>query len=73
MSGSKRSTGTERDEARYEAAPIVRRRRLQLLLALISRSEGWELWALPWWCWFALIVPEALLIVCSSGARIPAS
>jgi uncharacterized membrane protein len=64
MSGSENSTVIERDEARYEAAPIVLGvAALQLLLALISRSEGWELWVLPWWCWFALIVPEVLLIV----------
>jgi uncharacterized membrane protein len=64
MSGSENSTVIERDEARYEAAPIVLGvAGLQLLLALVSRSEGWDLWVLPWWCWFALIVPEVLLIV----------
>jgi hypothetical protein len=64
MSDSENSTVIEKDEARHEAAPIVLGvAGLQLLLALASRSEGWELWVLPWWCWFALIVPEVLLIV----------
>jgi uncharacterized membrane protein len=64
MSGSENSTVIEKDEARYEAAPIVLGvAGLQLLLALISRSQGWDLWVLPWWCWFVLIVPEVLLIV----------
>lgn len=64
MSGSESSTVIERNEARYEAAPIVLGvAGLQLLLALISRENGWKLWVLPWWCWFALILPEVLLIV----------
>ena len=64
MSGSESSTVIERNEARHEAAPIVLGvAALQLLLALVSRNEGWKLWVLPWWCWFALIVPEVLLIV----------
>jgi|RhiMetdeSRZDD1v2_1073273.scaffolds.fasta_scaffold02329_7 uncharacterized membrane protein len=64
MNGSGNSTVIERDEARYEAAPIVLGvAGLQLLLALVSRSMGWDLWVLPWWSWFALIVPEVLLMV----------
>jgi uncharacterized membrane protein len=35
---------------------------LQLLLALISRDQGWDLWILPWWSWFVLIGPEVLLV-----------
>src|SRR5829696_1386367 len=73
MSDSANSTVIEKDEARYEAAPIVLGvAALQLLLALASRSEGWELWVLPWWCWFALIVPEVLLIVMLLRGKDPA-
>jgi hypothetical protein len=72
MSDSANSTVIEKDEARYEAAPIVLGvAAMQLLLALASRSEGWELWVLPWWCWFALIVPEVLLIVMLLRGRDP--
>ena len=64
MNDSESSTVIEKNEARYEAAPIVLGvAGLQLLLALISRNEGWKLWVLPWWCWFALIVSEVLLTV----------
>jgi uncharacterized membrane protein len=64
MSGSESSTVIERNEARYEAAPIVFGvAGLQLLLALLSLDKGWKLWVLPGWCWFALILPEVLLIV----------
>ncbi len=62
MSGSEKSTGIERNEARFEAAPIVLGvAGLQLTLALVSRSEGWKLWILPWWCWLVIIVPEVAL------------
>ena len=64
MSGSEKSTGIERNEARFEAAPIVLGvAGLQLTLALVSRSEGWKLWILPWWCWLVMIVPEVALTV----------
>jgi hypothetical protein len=64
MSGSENSTVIDKDEARYEAAPIVLGvAGLQVLLALVSRSEGWDIWVLPWWSWFVLIVFEVLLIV----------
>jgi uncharacterized membrane protein len=64
MSASESSTVIEKKEARHEAAPIVLGvAALQLLLALVSRNEGWKLWVLPWWCWFVLIAPEVLLTV----------
>ena len=45
-------------ESRWEAAPavlvvIV----LQVAIALVSRSQDWTLWRLPWWSWLLLIVP----------------
>jgi hypothetical protein len=62
MNGSENSTVIEKNEARFEAAPIVLGvAGLQLTLALVSRSEGWKLWILPWWCWLVLIVPEVAL------------
>lgn len=62
MNGSEKSIGIERNEARFEAAPIVLGvAGLQLTLALVSRSEGWKLWILPWWCWLVIIVPEVAL------------
>jgi uncharacterized membrane protein len=64
MSASRNSTVIEKDEARFEAAPIVFGvAALQLTLALVSRSHGWKLWVLPWWSWLVLIVPELALIV----------
>jgi uncharacterized membrane protein len=62
----------EKHEARYEAAPIVFGvAGLQLTLALVSRSEGWKLWVLPWWCWLVLIAPEVLLILMLLRGRDP--
>ena len=62
MSGSEKSIGIDKNEARFEAAPIVLGvAGLQLTLALASRSEGWKLWVLPWWCWLVIIVPEVAL------------
>ena len=62
MNGSENSTVIDKNEARLEAAPIVLGvAGLQLTLALVSRSEGWKLWVLPWWCWLVIIVPEVAL------------
>ena len=62
MNGSEKSTVIDKNEARFEAAPIVLGvAGLQLTLALVSRSEGWKLWVLPWWCWLVIIVPEVAL------------
>ena len=75
MSGSENSTGIEKNEARFEAAPIVLGvAGLQLTLALVSRSEGWKLWVLPWWCWLVMIAPEvALTVMLAAEARIRGS
>ena len=46
-------------ESRSEAAPaILVVIALQLLLALVSRENGWTLWGLPWWTWLVAIAPE---------------
>jgi len=51
-------------ESEWEAAPavavvIV----LQVLLALLSRAEGWKLWVFSWWVWLIPAAPELLLLV----------
>jgi hypothetical protein len=52
-------------EARREAAPVVGFAfGLLVLLALVSRVEGWELLHhLRWWTWLLLAAPELFLIV----------
>jgi hypothetical protein len=54
----------EEFESRWEAAPAIGAViGLQLLLALASRAQDWELWTLPWWIWLIPVVPEALLLL----------
>jgi hypothetical protein len=54
----------EEFESRWEAAPAIAAViGLQLLLALASRAQDWELWTLPWWIWLIPVVPEALLLL----------
>jgi hypothetical protein len=51
-------------ESRWEAAPAVLVViALQAVLAAVSARAGWHLWGLPWWAWFVVVVPEALLLV----------
>jgi uncharacterized membrane protein len=51
-------------ESRREAGPAVGVViGLQLLLALVSRERGWELWTLPWWVWLVPVLPELGLVV----------
>lgn len=54
-----------RYEARREAVPIVGAALAVLvLLALVSRIEGWEvLQSIRWWTWLLLGIPEVLLLV----------
>jgi hypothetical protein len=53
-----------RAQGRREAAPaasvIVA---VFVLLAIVSRHQGWELLGLPWWGWLLLAVPGALLTI----------
>ena len=54
----------EEVESRWEAAPaVVFVIALQLLLALVSRAQGWELSGLPWWVWLVPIGPETALLI----------
>ena len=62
--GSQKRFHEEEIESRWEAAPAVLLViALQLLLAMVSESERWTLWRLPWWIWLGPIVPEAVLLV----------
>jgi hypothetical protein len=54
----------EEVESRWEAAPaVVLVIILQILLALVSRTQGWRLWDFPWWIWLIPVVPEVALLV----------
>ena len=35
----------------------------QVLLAVISLTQQWTLWVLPWWVWLVPVVPELALLV----------
>jgi len=54
----------EEVESRWEAAPaVVLVIGSQVLLAGISRSQGWKLWDFPWWVWLIPIGPELVLLI----------
>ena len=54
----------EEIESRWEAAPAVALVvGLQLLLALVSRSQHWKLWEFSWWLWLLPVLPELVLLV----------
>jgi hypothetical protein len=60
----------EEVESRWEAAPaVVVVIAFQLLLALVSRSQEWRLWGLPWWIWLIPIVPELVLLIALAWQR----
>ena len=53
-----RSELSEADlETRVEAAlAVVAVMGLQVLIGIVSATQGWSLWGLPWWVW---LVPVA--------------
>ena len=54
----------EEFESSWEAAPaILVVIAFQLLLAIISRTQHWTLWDLPWWVWLIPIGPEIVLLI----------
>jgi len=54
----------EEVESRWEAAPAVGLViGFQLLLAIVSRTQQWKLWVLPWWVWLIPIGPELALFI----------
>ena len=54
-----------RNESRREAAPsLAVALGLLVMLAVVSKREGWELLSrVPWWIWLLIAVPELVLIV----------
>ena len=60
----------EERESRWEASPAVATVvGLQLLLAIISRTEDWRTWDFSWWVWLIPVVPETVLLVLLSWSR----
>jgi hypothetical protein len=54
----------EEFESSWEAAPVVILViASQLLLAIVSRTQHWTLWDLPWWVWLIPIGPEIVLLI----------
>jgi hypothetical protein len=50
-------------ETRLEAAlAVVAVVGLQVLIGVVSATQGWSLWGLPWWVWLILIGPELVLL-----------
>ena len=57
-------------ESRWEAAPAVALVvLLQVALAAISQSQGWQLWMLPGWWWLTPAVPELMLLIALAWSR----
>jgi hypothetical protein len=57
-------------ESGWEAAPaILVVIALQLTLAIVSRTQDWKLWELPWWLWLVPVGPELLLLVALAWHR----
>jgi len=51
-------------ESRWEAAPAIAVViGLQLLLALVSKSQSWKVWVFSWWVWLIPVGAEAVLLV----------
>lgn len=60
----------EERESRWEAPPAVSVViGLQLLMAMVSRANGWMLAGLDWWVWLIPIPSEVALIVALVWAR----
>src|SRR4051812_9761681 len=50
-------------ESQLEAAPAVAVViALQVLLALASREQDWQVWTFSWWVWLIPVVPELVLL-----------
>jgi len=60
----------EEFESRWEAgSAVVLVIAMQLLLAIVSQTQHWGLWNLPWWVWLIPIVPEVVLLVLLAWER----
>jgi hypothetical protein len=57
-------------ESIWEAPPAVALMMVsQLVLAIVSRTQHWRLWDLPWWVWLIPIAPELVLVVALAWHR----
>ena len=60
----------EQRESSWEAAPAIAFViGSQLLLAIVSRTQHWRLWDLPWWVWLLPVGPELALVVALAWHR----
>ena len=65
-----RTVHEEEVESRWEAGPAVALVvLLQVALAIISESQGWQLWVLPAWWWLTPAVPELMLLIALAWSR----
>jgi hypothetical protein len=60
----------EEIESRWEAAPAIAMViGFQLLLAIVSQTQDWKLWELPWWVWLIPVALELALLILLSWQR----
>jgi hypothetical protein len=60
----------EEIESRWEAAPAIATvTGFQLLLAIVSQTQDWKLWELPWWVWLIPVALELALLILLSWQR----
>jgi Protein of unknown function (DUF1345) len=60
----------EEFESSWEAAPAIALViASQLVLAVVSRTQHWRLWDLPWWVWLIPIGPELVLLIALAWHR----
>lgn len=51
-------------ESQWEAAPAISVViALQLLLAVVSKTQSWKVWIFSWWVWLIPVGAEAVLLV----------
>src|ERR687884_812693 len=51
-------------ESRWEAAPAIALViGLQLVLAVVSKTQSWKVWVFSWWVWLIPVGPEVVLLV----------
>ena len=54
----------EEFESSWEAAPAIALVIVgQVVLAVVSRTEHWKLWELPWWVWLIPVGAELALLI----------
>jgi hypothetical protein len=57
-------------ESRWEAAPgVVLVMAAQLVLALVSKAQGWTMSGSSWWAWLIPLAPEVVLLLLLTWER----